>query len=280
MVDRRTPGLNKPAESAGFFLTPETPLPIPTQIFYAGQSARRQHFLSSVFDVPVTTFHVDPEPNTNDLGTIVHHKLGIALSSTEVAQSNGGLIVAADTQTIVPKIDGLGAFKPANKTKPSSEDEVLELFRNMNEFPYGPQYTVIAGSATHDVLTADRSLTHFDKTVVILDQSSVAYLATAKGFSDYKKVFEEFYNSEVYARNGLPLIGLCDISSGLSLPVLTILDAVKSIDGVDRAMQDGFRDAFQRALHIVAIGMSPELFRPYSLVEFGWINEVTNAVLS
>ncbi len=280
MVEREIPYANRPAESAGFFLGPETTLPKPSQVFYAGQSHRRNHYLSTRFEFPVATFNVDPEPKTNDLGVIVNHKIGVALSSGEVVKAGEGLVIAADTQTIVPVIDDIGAFKKEYKIKPTSEGEVLNLFSALSVLPLGPRYAVVAASASHDVGTGTRSLIHQDRTDIELDDSTTAYLASRRGFDDYRKLFAEFYGGQVYARNGLPQIELCNISSGLSLPVLTKIGAVKEIDGVEISKRDEFNAAFQKALHVVAIGINPELFRGYSLVECEWVSEVTDAVLS
>jgi len=269
----------QPAESAGFFLPSKELLPSPSHIYYAGQSDRRRHFLKSIFpDVNVTTICVDPEPKTADLDVIVNHKLGIVLNDPTHRRSGGAIIVAADTQTIVPALDRTGAIVETYKTKPSSDDEVRKLFDAMSRLRTNPEYSVESASAIHHVIGEVRSPTHLVRTRVELDRSQVAYLATEVGFSLYRDVFDDFYGSDAYGKNGLPQIGPCDISSGLSLPVLTRIGAVRAIDEV-AIDGDTFREAFKRALHIVAIGFSPELFRDYELEEFVWIEEVTRSVL-
>lgn len=287
MVGKEKPSQTRPAESAGFFLprgtedaiSPDLQRPKPNSIYYAGQSHRRALFLRTVLpDVPLHTFCVDPEPITPNLDDIVHHKLNVPLSFAMQKGVTNGLIVAADTQTIVTLGDNEGALRTVSKIKPTSEEDVMRLFRDMSEIPGDPGYIVQSGSGTHDIATGKRSEVLVEETRVRLDPVAVEYLGSDEGFQLYRSAFATFYGSEVYQKNNLPQIGICDISSGLSLPVLTKIGAVCSIDGIDRSNYQEFLEAFKKSLHVVAVGIHFNLLEGFPLGNWGWTEEVAQAV--
>lgn len=284
MVDRKIPGSVRPAESAGFFLPQNSKETLvarqnPTTIYYAGQSPRRKHCIESLFPrTEVLTFNVEPEP-VAPVEDVVHHKVNVVLNHPSFEAETGGIIVAADTQSITPSLYAGKLVDSEAKSKPSSEGEVVELFRSMSNTTDLPYYTVKSASVIHDVSTGQRSAVLVEETNIGLDQTVLRYLATAEGFDEYRRVFAAFYSSDVYSRNGLPQIGICDISSGLSLPVLSLIGAINNIDGIVSNNEELFKEAFKRSLQVVAIGIPLGLFEGYSLGEWVWTDEVTNAVL-
>jgi len=189
------------------------------------------------------------------------------------------LIVAADTRTSIPGRDGL----LVSKGKPMKLEELQDNFSSMRDFSISccedPFYQVSSGAVTRLV----RAQTFESETKVaanvMLDFAGVSFLATDEGMERYLEIFDLFYSSKPYSEKNMGTTTVHSLSGGMSLPVLMKLCVVRAINGV--GINDaGFKDVYRDAVHTVAIGMPPELFRPYNTQvhmryrNWEWLNNV------
>ena len=260
-------------------------LEYPPRVLYAGESQRRIAFLEQAFDrSEVTNFPVGPEPEI-DTVAVMRYKLGVGLMTTP--EGFFGAIIAADTRTSVPMMVG-NDIRMTDKGKPKNQHELYESFvdmQNVSEFTgENPFYQVQSASGLLHLNGKRVQLEDKHTCLVVLRKIGLQTLLTEEGFKKYLKEFAQFYSQPPYSTHNMSPITPADLSGGLSLPVLTKMGVVQSVEGVD--IEDNrFRDTLKHNIHVVAVGISPAILTSVqvdpqkAIYKWGWLNEVTGRAL-
>jgi hypothetical protein len=200
------------------------------------------------------------------------------------------VIIAADTRTsILTKNPEDNFTYIESKGKPKEPDTVRKTFEEMSnaakEAGVLPYYTVLSGSGVHiRERKHEERLADIHTCTVELNPEQVQRFSTEKGYQDYAKAFDEFYSSEVYRHGGLSGVKIEDLSGGLSLPVLTSMNAVEAVDGIERNSPE-FEEAFRHGMFTVSVGISPHILRPIQpqidslFSSWEWLNGVVDHTL-
>lgn len=261
----------------------------PQTILYAGESPRRTSFLTHVFPKSeLYTFSVEPEPHTDDVVAVVNHKLDLGLDKLGELSLNGtrdrSIIVAADIRTLTAHAVNNGGFELRSTSKLESTEEVkrnlLRMAESFEEKGEKPFYIVDIASGSHSIAD-NRRKTARGHSYITLDDQSLKDLITNEGFEKYIARFNQFYSEPPYSTHNLPALSLTDISAGLSLPVLTQMGVLDSLNGVSRDDADAFRRTFAQELFKVGVGFDLSLFSNASIDirDWSWLNQVTDKVL-
>lgn len=265
---------------------------LPKVIIYAGESHRRKAFLANAFPkATLETFSVEPEPETTDVKSIVEYKLDLGVErSLELGlngQRDNAIIVAADIRTLTPFEKKGEEVELRSTSKLENYPAIWGNLQRMRKICSGiedkPFYIVDIASGYHSLADNNRQIQR-DHCLIILDPDGFYYLTRYAGFKDYLERFSTFYSEPPYSTHGLPPIRPTDISAGLSLPVLTEMGIVESIDGIDRE-SDQFTQAFLEGLYKVGVGFNaPTLtsFHPdiaKTVAGWSWNNQVAEKVL-
>lgn len=253
MVDRKIPGSIRPAESAGFFLPPEY------DVLLAGSSPKRLNYLRGLLpDREIRIFQTESEPIAEPTD-VVHFKLDSVLRNLGNAPGQG-FVLAADCQIGIPSKLGYSL-----KTKPGCVEDVRRNFEEIMESEKTPNYIITAASGVHNLQTQVRNLS-VQVSKINLDPEAVVEFSTTEGIEAYLNCFNEHYSSQEHLSTGLPTFGVADVSSGLSLPILTKIGAVTEIDG-ESVDSPNFETAYMRAVHIAWVGIDPGLLFYRSLLD-------------
>lgn len=271
----------------------ETATILPSAVIYAGESHRRRSFLEFVFpEAQIYSFSVEPEPETTDVVAVVEHKIDLGVQHTVElglnGQSSSAVIVAADIRTLTPYMNNGNNLELRSTSKLKDNDEVWKNLQRMREVSEemleNPFYIVDIASGTQSLVDNNRRIEK-DRVFVFLNAEGLDYLASRGGFDDYLDNFLRFYSEPPYSTHGMPSIGPTDISAGLSVPVLTEMGIIDSIDGVERD-NERFHSVFQETLYKVGVGFAPpvlESFHPTirdSVSGWSWNSQVAEKVLS
>jgi hypothetical protein len=258
----------------------------PDLVVYAGQSARRIFAMQSCLtpqSIPFACVKPGEEPDIPDVTQIAHRKILDVVAAEEASIIDGNIVyIAADTRTSVPQIcDGVMV---ESRNKPKSIESVREHFQRMievrNQVGINPFYIIRTGTAAYSAVE-EKSLTQEDAARVYLDEKSVRYLASQKGFSEYLHAVHDFYSGQPYASHSLPVVKITDFSAGISLPVLIKMGAVYGING-DVAYSRTFKDTFREALYLAAIGFNFDILRiinshlASNMRRLQWLDEVVD----
>ena len=260
-------------------------LEYPPRVLYAGGSQRRIAFIEQAFNrSEVASFPVGLEPDVNTID-VMRYKLGVGLESTP--EGYFGAIIAADTRTSVPMIVG-DTICMADKGKPRNQHELYESFVNMqnvSEFTgENPFYQVQSASGLLHLNGKRVQLEDIHTCLVALKKAGLQTLLTEEGFKKYLEEFAQFYSQPPYSTHNMKPITPADLSGGLSLPVLTKMGIVQSVEGVDIG-DNRFRDTLKHNIHVVAVGISPAILTSVqvdpqkAIYEWGWLDEVTDHAL-
>jgi len=275
---------------AGFFLPSSEHknilLPYPKRVLYAGASPRRIAFISHAFnDCEISNFSVGEEPNEN-VENVVKYK--VEVGKKYVNEDVCTAVIAADTQTIVPGIINNKAIE-ISKGKPKNANEIYDslssIYKTAQMTGEDPYYRVDTASALfHNSQMGQSHILDRDSCRVTLDQISLLYLLHPNGFQRYLEEFKKFYSSAPYQNSGIKTISPQEISGGLSLPVLTKMGAIKSIQ--DTSFEDeNFKKTLKRNIHLVAVGISSKLLGTMhldiqdSVDNWGWLEEVATEAI-
>lgn len=262
----------------------------PPRVILSSASPRRAEFINEVFGRKTVVenfgeFGDEPAYDVVSVASFKAERLLEHLRNTKkLNKYRDSLVVAADTRTSIPHRDG----QLDCKGKPKTIEEVQVNFRNMIDFATkqndNPFYMVSSGAVAKLVRVPTPLSETLEEVTISLDYGGVSYLATDEGTERYLRALEVFYNKEPYVSKSMHGLTFRDLSGGLSLPVLMRLRLVKMINQV--GINDvNFVNTFRNAIHIVAIGMPPRLFRPYNTqVEnkynsWDWLNKVTEIAL-
>lgn len=253
MVDRKIPGSYRPAESAGFFLPPSF------DVMLAGSSPKRLNYLRKLLpEREIQMYKIGDEPIAEPTD-VVHFKIDSVLSAIGDSPRQG-FIMAADCQNGIPLNKGYSL-----KTKPGCVEDVRTNFEDILKSEQEPHYVITAASGVHNIQTRMRNIS-VQAVKVDLDPEAVAEFATTDGIAAYLNCFNGHYSSEDHLSTGLPAFDVVDVSSGLSLPILTKIGAVTGIDGESVDSPD-FEAAYMRAVHIAWVGIDPGLLFYRSLLD-------------
>lgn len=262
------------ALSRGGFVYPE-------KVIYAGTSPRRATFIQDTFKtIPFQSFDISPEPPWTDTGLVMRYKIGRAYEGNSF--NGNAVVLGADTRTLTPILNNTGSISMVSRGKPKNDEELFRTFQSIHEVAKvtgeQPCYMVenSSGLLHHDVNGQTNFMEDRDNVFVMLKKEGAAHLATTRGISEYMKEFRDFYSQPPYEKSVTPF----DLSGGISLPVLTKMGMIDSVDGIspDSFM---FYKVLRRALHTVAIGISPELLDNVGInsanviKHWDWINQVT-----
>lgn len=271
---------------AGFFLPSSENkniiLPYPQEVLYAGASPRRIAFISHTFnDCSITNFSVGEEPDQS-VEEVAKYKVeeGKKYIKNDVCTA----VIAADTQTIVPDIINNRVIE-VSKGKPKNIADIYTSLSNIHKTSQKtkeePYYRVDSASALfHQSQIGQSHILETDSCKITLDQSSLFYLLHPNGFQRYLEEFKKFYSSNPYQSNGMKTISPQEISGGLSLPVLTKMGAVKSIQGINFE-DENFKKILKRNIHLVAVGISSKLLGTMNMNiqniidDWSWLEEVS-----
>lgn len=266
---------------------------LPTAVIYAGESPRRRSFLEFAFPgAQVHSFSVEPEPETTDVVAVVEHKLSLGIQqAVELGldgQSSSSVIVAADIRTLTPYVNNGNGLELRSTSKLKDNDEVWRNLQRMREVSEetleNPFYIVDIASGAQSPVDNNKRIEK-DRVFVFLNAEGLDYLASRGGFNDYLDNFLRFYSEPPYTTHGMPPIEPTDISAGLSVPVLTEMGIIDSIDGVNRE-DPQFPEAFSEALYKVGVGFNLpvlESFQPDIRNMSGgwnWNKQIVEKVLS
>lgn len=262
----------------------------PPRVILSSTSSRRSEFIREVFGNKTIVenfgdFGDEPEYDVISVAKFKAEQLQVRLKSRNLLnQYKDCLIVAADTRTNVPNTNGT----LDSRGKPKTKREVQGNFKNMRDFAIyqrdDPFYTVSSGAVTALIRVPTPSSESLEEATIILDHAGISYLATDEGMKRYTRALKAFYQAEPYVGKGVHGLTFRDLSAGISLPVLMKLGIVRRINKVSINDSD-FMDIFRDAIHTVAIGMPPSLFRPYNTqVEikyrnWDWLNKVVEKAL-
>lgn len=235
---------------------------IPERVIYAGQSLRREIFLKTCFpDKPILTFNIDPEPKIDNVHEIMKFKLRKVLNLVQTKE--GDVIFAADTRTKTPVMDNdTGASRLIAKSKPNSLEEVKETFKAMFKVSKkegkAPSYSVEAASGAYYLNHRVEFFSVQDSCLVVLNEKKISEIITDEGFLKYLKLFDEFYTSSPYEKDGIKRLTPFNLSGGISLPVLVKMGVVESVHSIP-IKSPIFRNVFKYAVQTVAVGMAVDL---------------------
>lgn len=257
----------------------------PTKVIISSSSLRRKEFIRQLFDGLIEVEYSPPqaeEPPWPNVLSVAHHKVQELLSryAGNLEKNKGALVISADTRTNVPNNDG----QIESKGKPSTPKEVQANFLNIALYAEqnrdNPFYSVTSGSVARILREKSVPCESVESCTVILDYPGVRYLATDEGINRYFQVFLDFYSGPPYSINGLPPVGIKDLSAGLSIPVLTKLGIITQINNTKIYNRD-FPQKLRSAIHTAAIGIPSEIFKPfnsevdYRFQQWNWLNQVT-----
>jgi len=253
----------------------------PECVFYAGSSPRRLAFLRYVF--PETNIHhspVDEEPETPNVLTVASYKISSLVRDTDPQKMDGKTIfISADTRTCIPNAN---ITEYQSRGKPLTYNQVKDVFLFMSDNK-SPFYFVTSAAICY-IPFQNKALESLNYVLVTLDPTLIQSLITSEGFAVYVNTFINFYSTPPYSTNNLPPIDLKDLSAGISLPVLTKLGLVTSVNKVPINTLE-FKKALRDAIHAVAIGIPPSFIKPFNpdidvaFNNWAWLNEVVDKAL-
>lgn len=267
----------------------------PELVVYAGGSERRDAFIRYAFpNSEVTSIPAGEEADIPDVVSIMHKKIDNVVGQLKEKPSfrnreKQAVIIAADTRTNILTKNQDNFTYIDSRGKPKHPDSVRNTFEEMYnaglESGVLPFYTVLSGSGVHiRGRKYEERLVDIHACTVELNPDKIKRFSTEEGYQEYTDAFNKFYTSDVYRRNGLSGVKIDSLSGGLSLPVLTTLNAVEAVDGIERNSSD-FEDAFRHGMYTVAVGISPHILRPIqpdidkSLESWDWLNGVVEHTL-
>lgn len=275
---------------AGFFLPSSENrniiLPYPQEVLYAGTSPRRMAFISHTFnDCNITNFSVGEEPDQS-VEEVAKYKVeeGKKYVKNDVCTA----VIAADTQTIVPNIINNETVE-VSKGKPKNIADIYaslsSIYKTSQKTGEEPYYRVDSASALfHQSKIGQSHILETDSCKITLDHDSLFHLLHPYGFQKYLEEFKKFYSSNPYQSNGMKTISPQEISGGLSLPVLTKMGAIKSIQGIGFE-DENFKKILKKNIHLVAVGISSKLLGTMHLNiqnivdDWGWLEEVSTEAI-
>lgn len=267
----------------------------PELVVYAGTSNRRLAFIKHAFPTSeVTSIPAGEEPDIPDVVSIMHGKIDNILGQLKENPSirnrqQQAVIIAADTRTNILTKNPENFTYIDSRGKPKQPDTVRKTFEEMYtaglESGVLPYYTVLSGSGVHiRGRKYEERLADIHACTVELNPDQIKRFSTPDGYEEYTDAFNKFYSSDVYKKGGLSGVKVDDLSGGLSLPVLTSLNAVEAVDGIERNSSD-FEEAFRHGMYTVSVGISPHILRPVqpeidsSLASWDWLNGVVDHTL-
>ena len=277
--------LNTPAESAGFLIETCKELEhLPVESVIAATScSRRLAFIRECFpdNIPIYAVAAGEEPDIPDILEIARYKMENASAGLD-GNSSSTLIVAADTQTLIPEVKDY-ELSLVSHGKPENNKQVYEIFTQLYQtYCFSrecPRYVVQSGSVNK---INGASFGNILNTSVELDPKLLEHFVFNNGINDYLQAFSDFYRHPGYS---MPEIEPTDISGGLSLPVLVSLKAVISVNGISRD-DIQFIKALKEGIFTVAVGISPEILRPFvpdvndRINNWSWLNQITKHSLN
>lgn len=278
--------LNTPAESAGFLIETckESEYPPVESVIAATSCSRRLAFIRECFpdNIPVCAIAAEEEPDIPDILEIARYKMENASAGLD-GDSSSTLIVAADTQTLIPKVKDY-ELSLVSHGKPENNEQVHNIFTQLYQtYCFSrkyPIYAVCSGSVNK--INGETSFGNILEAFVELDPKLLEHFVFNNGIDDYLQAFSDFYRHPTYS---MPEIEPTDISGGLSLPVLTSLKAVISVNGISRD-DILFTKALKEGIFTVAVGISPEILSPFvpdvndKINNWSWLNQITKHSLN
>ena len=188
------------------------------------------------------------------------------------------MIIAADTQTCV--VLGDGSLRARNKPKNKAE-----IRANFAEMSFSATYEVQAATVFSNNGTRMKDLLHCR---VGLRPDTLVEIQTEKGFARYCDVTQRFYAEPPYSTNGFPPMELQDMSGGISLPVLRMMNGIEVINGkrLDELERQELGDVIKEALFTVAVGFSPVLLEKINpraraiIYNWPWLVETTDKLVA
>lgn len=242
----------------------------------ATTNARRLSLITFLADgVPVIKVPLpDEEPETTKPGKVVRDKLSRGLTIVEslhgenIPSGAKVALIAADTISAPAALDKNGEIIWKHQSKPRKEKDVSRSFRDLEAVARRKD----TNTATYAVSTASGILLmgHEQPQPFIpapleseleLDVDFLEWMNHQGGLEEYKQNVLEFHRSATYTNGGeLHAISVMDIAAGFSIPVITKMGGVVSINGVDRE-DPGFRNEFLRTVYIAGAGIHPDIAR-------------------
>lgn len=278
---------------------PKSPEQLIDVVVLASSSPRRKTFIKYLFpDKQVEIIPAGEELETSDVALIALDKADQVYSLIPTRSSTGNkdstiLILAADIRTSVPAIKS-NEFHSVSSGKPIGprgfEISLLQVCLLPDLADQPPHYRIDSGSARL-IFPKERmerfpgALFRREQTVVTLRDELAAYLITPDGQEHYLQEFHDFYSSPPYANYDMPEIDTTSISAGISLPVLSRLDAIESINNINQS-DPSYKDVLKKAIFLAAVGFSPRLLKflvsdiDDRIENWAWLAEVTNKALN
>jgi len=279
------------------------PLKSPEQliniVILASSSPRRKAFVEYIFpDKQVEIVPAGKELETHDVSLIALNKAHQALSiqtakNSVVDKDSTTLILAADTRASIPSIKD-NKFNLVSSGKPMEPrgfiDSLLQVCLLPNLVEQQSHYRLDSGSA--HLIFESGSKNQFPKVIfekeqalVTLKAEKAAYLATSDGQEHYLQEFYDFYSSSPYTEHNMPAIDPTFISAGISLPVLSRLGAIGSIDNISQN-DPYYKDVLRKAIFLAAVGFSHRILKPFvsdienRIENWSWLDKVTHKALN
>ncbi len=261
-------------------------LPYPPNVLYAGESARRMAFIRHAFNKSnISNCPIGPEPPTSVEG-VTRYKLNVGLRT--VSEEFVGAIIAADTQTVIPKVED-GEVKLVSRGKPSGPQELLNSLIGMKNASdltgEQPFYSVETFSGLLHVNVQHVQVEDKQNCLVVLKKKKMDELTMEEGFLNYLAKFVEFYSQPPYSTYNMKPITPADLSGGLSLPVLIKMGMVQSVSGINET-DDRFREKLKHNIYLVAVGISPDILEAVdvdskkTIHDWYWLDSVVDHALS
>lgn len=265
-------------------------LPYPDIVLYAGASSRRLEFISRAFkESQINNFSTGEEPNL-DVFSVTKFKIDSGkryLTKINKPLGLSAIVLAADTQTIIPKFYD-NEIMLLHKNKPKEIEQVYQSLYDIYESSYitntDPKYKVTSASGLYHTNGGEITQIEEESSNITLNKKLLSYLITPDGFREYLETFHQFYSSPPYSNYQMNGITPLNLSSGISLPVLVKMNGVSSINNINKEDQR-FRTTLMQNIHTVAVGISSRILSrvqvdpKYSIEEWDWLNQVTDKAL-
>ncbi len=257
-------------------------------VAYTGRSERRILALKQLPQVTeVRSYSGGHENGNHDVVSVMMEKMAYAWPTmmADIGKLNGHNVVAADTRTSIMACNGSKHWLES-KGKPKSTDEVIKTFLRMSlaaqEAGFG-YYQVVSASG---LISGDNTIIDQEFCNVVLTKKGIEFIATNAGYDEYTQAFNHFYSTPPYSNHNLSQIDQTHLSGGISLPVLSSMGVVKSVNGVEIGLSRKKTEAIMKAaIMIVAVGFSPRILKILDpdamthILAWDWLNQVTKKVI-